>query len=332
MNDAMKSPHILVSSVNNPRYLRRLKWIFAIGFVLALIAGGYIEFYLRRPMGGGPAGPTVDQLSFQTPWTEKEVLLLGFGDSIAAGLGADPPHQLLSRIERNPVDEFDDMKEISLSKVIPNLSSFNAAVSGSTSIEHLQWIDSKIAVQSEGLFGIIVLTTGGNDLIHNYGYTPPREGAMYGATLAQAKPWIENFEDRFDQILDRITAKFPGGCAIFVANIYDPTDGDGDAENAGLPAWPGGLEVHGAYNKVIEKVVATRSNVHLVDMHQLFLGHGIHCRKFWRRHYDASDPHYWYFTNLEDPNDRGFDALRRAYLIEMAKVLPNRFELTSSSP
>jgi hypothetical protein len=34
------------------------------------------------------------------------------------------------------------------------------------------------------------MTTGGNDLIHWYGATPPREGAMYGASLAQAQPWI----------------------------------------------------------------------------------------------------------------------------------------------
>lgn len=42
--------------------------------------------------------------------------------------------------------------------------------------------------------------------------------------------------------------------------------------------------------------------------------------KRWRRHYRAEDPHYWYFGNLEDPNDRGYDALRRLFLIEIAGV------------
>ncbi|MBC8117927.1 MAG: hypothetical protein H7062_26345 [Candidatus Saccharimonas sp.] len=41
-----------------------------------------------------------------------------------------------------------------------------------------------------------------------------------------------------------------------------------------------------------------------------FLGHGIHCT------------HYWYWDNLEDPNDRGYDAIRRLFLIEMARILP----------
>ena len=32
-------------------------------------------------------------------------------------------------------------------------------------------------------------------------------------------------------------------------------------------------------------------------------------------------PHYWYFNNLEDSNDRGYDAIRRLFLNEMVKVL-----------
>ena len=52
-------------------------------------------------------------------------------------------------------------------------------------------------------------------------------------------------------------------------------------------------------------------------MHAEFLGHGIHCRKFWTKHYRAGDPHYWYYFNLEDPNDRGYDALRRLMLLKM---------------
>ena len=31
-------------------------------------------------------------------------------------------------------------------------------------------------------------------------------------------------------------------------------------------------------------------------------------------------PHYWYAENLEDPNVRGYDAIRRLFLIEIAKV------------
>jgi len=68
--------------------------------------------------------------------------------------------------------------------------------------------------------------------------------------------------------------------------------------------------------------VAKYAHVHGVNLHETFLGHGIHCRQFWRAPYRAEDPHSWYFTNLEDPNDRGYDAIRRLFLIEMAKVVP----------
>ena len=167
--------------------------------------------------------------------------------------------------------------------------------------------------------GIVVITTGGNDLIHNYGRTPPLERAMYGATLAQAKPWIENFGQRLEAIMQGINNRFPAGCQIFLANIYDPTDEVGDIQRAGLPAWSEGAEVLDAYNDAIRLCVQKHPNMHLIDFHASFLGHGIHCVQFWTKHYDAQDPHYWYFTNLEDPNERGYDAIRRLFLNEIVK-------------
>jgi hypothetical protein len=64
-------------------------------------------------------------------------------------------------------------------------------------------------------------------------------------------------------------------------------------------------------------VAAKHKTVHVVPVHETFLGHGIHCRQFWRANYDWRDPHYWYFENIEDPNDRGYDALRRIFLGEI---------------
>jgi hypothetical protein len=52
----------------------------------------------------------------------------------------------------------------------------------------------------------------------------------------------------------------------------------------------------------------------------MFRGHGIHSAQFWSAHYDAKDPHYWYYVNLEDPNERGYDVIRRLFLIQIAKT------------
>ncbi|MCX7424097.1 MAG: SGNH/GDSL hydrolase family protein, partial [Planctomycetia bacterium] len=231
-------------------------------------------------------------------------------------------HSYFGRLVENPDDELPDVDGICLRAVLPNLTVKNLAVSGTTSLEHVEILRDRLDPREQDTFGLVVMTTGGNDLIHNYGRTPPREGAMYGATLEQARPWIEAFEKRLHEMIDLIEQRFPGGCLIFLADIYDPSDGVGDAASAGLPEWKDCLAIHGAYNDVIRRVAEARPSVRLVPMHEVFLGHGIHCAQPWREHYRREDAHYWYATNLEDPNDRGYDAIRRVFLIEMAKAAP----------
>lgn len=307
---------------------RRRRVVVRVIAALIVLGSGlaYRYFWLERPVGSGPAGPTVERARFETEWTTRPVLLVGLGDSVTAGFGASSRRSYFHRLVSNPPDEFPAMQGVCLSRVLPNLEAQNLALSGTTSLECLQMLIPKLPEQDDQTIGIIVLTTGGNDIIHNYGRTPPREGAMYGATFEQAQPWIANFRQRLHTILDEIDARFPAECHVFLADIYDPTDGVGDAENAGLPQWSDGLKIIRAYNQIIEETVAERDNVYLVGMHDAFLGHGIHCAKFWSQHYDASDPHYWYFDNLEDPNDRGYDALRRLFLQRMAAVLPDKLE------
>ena len=306
------------------RSRRRLLRLCVFGLLLVTAVLGYRYFWLGRPLGHGPAGPMVARETFGRVWSDRKVVLLGFGDSVTAGYGATPGHSFFDRLVRNPDDECSDLRGVCLSAVLPNLEPHNLGLSGSTSLEHLDILLKRVPEFDADTFGLIVLTTGGNDVIHNYGRTPPREGAMYGATLEQAQPWIANFDERLETMLNQLRERFPGGCHFFLANIYDPTDEDGDTINAGLPRWPEGLSVLKAYNDVIARCAMRREDVELIDMHREFLGHGIHCRQFWHRHYCAADPTYWYFDNLEDPHDRGYDAIRRLLLIQMSRVVPKR--------
>ena len=299
---------------------KRLIAILAVGIVLVGAALFYLFVRFVHPVGHGPAGPTVPRDQFSRPWTDRPVLLIGIGDSVTAGFGARKGYGYFDRLVKNPPDEFIDMNGICLSAVMPKLQFTNLAISGSTSLEHVERELPHLVTAGSNTFGIVVLTTGGNDLIHNYGRTPPREQAMYGASLEQAKPWIENFDRRLDLMINEITARFPGGCWIFLANIYDPTDGAGDIKHTVLPDWPDGLKILSDYNEIIRKCANTHTNVQLVNLHDAFLGHGIHCAQFWTKHYDLKDPHYWYFVNLEDPNERGYDAIRRLFLNEMATL------------
>jgi lysophospholipase L1-like esterase len=316
----LRSPDATPRDLLRRRRQRRLIWLFGIGGVLVLLAAAYVHYFLYLPMGSGPGGPAVPLGPFETVWTQRPVLLVGIGDSVTAGLGSSRGKSYFQRLCENPPDEFADMQGRSLARVLPNMRALNIAVSGSTSLNHVDHIRSRLPKQDADVFGLVVMTTGGNDLIHWYGRSAPREGAMYGATLTQAQPWIANYERRLESMFSQIESRFPGGCAIFVADIYDPSDGLGDPESTwALPAWPDCLAIHRAYNAALARVAAKHPVVHVVPVHDAFLGHGIHCRQFWRRNYDSADPHYWYYENIEDPNDRGYDALRRLFLNEIVR-------------
>jgi len=300
---------------------RRIIRLVITGAVLfgVVLAGGH--FWLARPVGEGPAGPPVPEEPFGAVWSTRQVILLGLGDSVTAGYGAAKEKSYIARLASNPPDEFPDMQGRCLGVVLPQLRVYDCAVSGSNSFQHEEHQIRELTPFPREAFGIVAMTTGGNDLIHWYGRKPPAEGAMYGADLAQAKPWIENFERRLDGMLVNISALFPGGCAIFLANIYDPSDGGADPRLAGLPLWKDATAILAAYNEVIARCAARHENVCLVDIHQLFLGHGVRCSQFWRSFYHREDPHYWYFGNIEDPNERGYDALRRIFLLKIIEKL-----------
>jgi lysophospholipase L1-like esterase len=298
---------------------KRLIVLLLVGVGLIASAAGYIEFHFHLPEGVGPAGPAVPSEEFAQPWTQRKILLLGVGDSVTAGFGAGQGRSYFDRLAANPADEFEDMRGRSLASVLPNLKARNIAVSGSDSLQHVRLLAEKLDQQPDDVFGLVVMTSGGNDLIHWYGRSPPREGAMYGATLEQAGPWIANFENRLAEMFAFLQARFPGGCRIFIADIYDPSDGRGHPEAAGLPPWPDVLAVHAAYSDALRRAAGRHACVRVVPVYDAFLGHGVHCRKFWGDHFRAGDPHYWYATNLEDPNNRGYDAIRRVFLNEILK-------------
>jgi lysophospholipase L1-like esterase len=283
-------------------------------------------------MGQGPAGPAISHVAFNKVWNSRPVLLVGIGDSVTAGFGAEHGRSYFDRLVRSPLGDSDDLLGTDLSSVFPNLRATNLSMSGSTSPQHLRIQIPKLVRQPTNVLGIVVMTIGGNDLIHNYGKTPPSEGAMYGAAFEQTKPWITNFANRLETIIEKTLASFPGGCEIFLANIYDPTDGIGDIRKAGLPDWPDGFKMHGEYNRIIADAARRHQQIHLVDIYSAFLGHGIHCRQFWRQHYDRADPHYWFHANLEDPNDRGYDALRRLFLNKMIETFAAKAPADTSEP
>lgn len=277
----------------------------------------WLVFRLPAPMGSGPAGPEVDAAAFEHSWSNRNIILMSMGDSVSTGYGAPPGHGYFGLIRKNANATYPEMAGVELQAVLPNIEVLRRATNSSNSIAHLRTIRN-LPVYSEDRFGIVCMTTGGIDLIHAYGKSDPVEGAMYGASVSQANPWISNFRTRLDDMMLTLTSKFPGGCIVMLATIYEPTDTVGDIENAGpmfwMPAWPDGKEIHAAFNDALRDCAQRHPHVYLVDMYEVMLGHGIHCRDRDNPHYDADDPSYWFYINLEDPNRRGYDAIRRVFL------------------
>lgn len=316
---------------------KQAKWwqvrpLFAL--VLVLLTGGCLTLckVAGRPQGSGPAGGLVEETDFGRSWGTGPVLLVGMGDSVVTGFGAGEGRGFFDMLQVQPKDDDPALKGCTLAAVYPGLRSMNLAVNSTNSAYHQLVQLRQLPVQDAQTRGIVVLSTGGIDLIHSYGSELPRDGALYGANWEEGQRYAGLFRARLEALLDVLAAKFSGGCDVFVMTIFDPTDGVGDIENAGmllrlikpLPAWPEGLRIHGLFNQHIREAAAARSFVHVVDVHAAMLGHGLHCTDKANPYYRREDPTYWYYVNLEDPNERGYDAIRREFLREMARVLAPR--------
>ncbi len=314
---------------------RRLRWysirtgfLVAISLGLLLLWGAFRHYH--APMGSGPAGPAVPSTAFNEPWSQRDVLLVGIGDSVVTGFGAPKGFGFFDMLSANPREDEPDMQGKNLHRVLPHLQVLKLAMNSTSSGDHLRSQLGLLSRQREGVFGIVAVSTGGIDLIHDYGAQPPRDEALYGATWDVGKELADKFRGRLDQLLDDITSRFPGGCEIFIATIFDPTDGVGDIERTDpllrvvkpLPPWPDGLRIHGAFNDHIRAAARARKNVHVVEVYELLLGHGLHAGDTANAHYHSGDPTTWLYYNVEDPNQRGYDAIRRAFLLGIIDAVP----------
>ncbi|MCK5000432.1 MAG: SGNH/GDSL hydrolase family protein [Anaerohalosphaera sp.] len=302
------------------------RWRFLLVFIIFTASlGWYIDH--RKDIDSQPlqmpkndTGAVVAKTPIDSHWPDQKHVLIGLGDSITRGYGTVKELSYFNMLIKNNDYQYPDMKNEELSHVLPRMKARNFAENCSVSAEHIKYQLLRIPQYENDVRGIVVITSGGNDLIHNYGQSEPVDGAMYGCTYEQAVIWTENVKSRIRQLLQGVNEKFPGRCEIFLANLYDPTDGVGDPQHAGLPKWKDCMEVLDLMNNKIAELCDEFDNVHLVDIHSEFIGHGIHCAESWRDFYHADDPTYWFYYNLEDPNWRGYDAIRRLFWLEITKV------------
>jgi lysophospholipase L1-like esterase len=252
---------------------------------------------------------------------------LGFflvlGDSISMGAGASRPQrgftELLVRNDPTlwPTYAGKDLQTLWAGRV----EQLNLAISGSTTRDTLFALRSCIARHAGPITDdavTVTLTTGGNDLKNAIwagvvgGSGTPMEAVAttLSATLRDLEAIVKLLQDK---------KNFPGGVRVFLATVYDPSDGQGQVQTG-----HGVLHVKGLSNALGQwakgyAIFAKRYNVNLVDAHAAFLGHGFRSTPHREGPGSGRVQQDSWFADPIHPNDKGHHALREIFWKAMQK-------------
>jgi len=162
---------------SRPRKLtgRKVAFLATGGLLLVAVTAAALYFRYALPTGRGPAGPALGREAFATPWSARSILVVGLGDSVTAGFGARNGYGYFDRVVTNAPEDDAEVKGVALAAVLPNLQFTNLAVSGSTSAELIKGQLPQLPPADSNVLGIVLITTGGNDLIHNSNLEDPNE-------------------------------------------------------------------------------------------------------------------------------------------------------------
>jgi hypothetical protein len=134
------------------------------------------------------------------------------------------------------------------------------------------------------------------------------------ALRADPTPALDEFEANVDAVVVQALA-VAAEDHVYIANIYDPSDGVGDLADAITTFFPFegaenitpelALQVIEGFNAAIDSV-ATEHGLTVIDLHTHFAGHGLHANEL----APDSDPTGW-LNSVIDPNLRGAHEIRR---------------------
>jgi lysophospholipase L1-like esterase len=155
----------------------------------------------------------------------------------------------------------------------------------------------------------VVVTIAGNDV----------QGIMFNTSKTEetTENILENLGEFYDYFQDPV--RFPDGSQIYLANVYEPSDGVGQADECFY-----GLNLENVLptldyvnNATLEH--AQDRNVAWIDMRGHFLGHGFHAGDEDNAYHQADDPSLWFADDCIHPNDRGHHEIRRLMWYAIAR-------------
>jgi lysophospholipase L1-like esterase len=275
------------------------------------------------PSGDSTLGPTADTGSTRTveadpdvatwvpegwPLAEPPARVVFLGDSITAGVGATADElDYLSLLLNNDDERYPEYAGRDVSTLFGSIEAFTAGQGGATTETvidvQLPAIADTLGDRVEGptlVFG----TIGGNDVT----------SVIFGLQdLGQERERIATNVDAIAAFFQD-EERFPDGSMVFLTNVYEPLDGQGQAEECFF-----GLDLSNIredFDLLNERTLelAQASEWSWVDLHGHFLGHGHNHDDDEGPNYDAEDPSLWMKQDCIHPNNRGHHEIRRLFM------------------
>jgi lysophospholipase L1-like esterase len=243
----------------------------------------------------------------QAPFADATRVVF-LGDSITAGYGIDvDANAYANLLVHNHDSSWPESAGDDLTTRYGELEVVDVSVSGAETPDLLErQIPDLIEAIGPSAPGptLIYVTIGGNDLV--YALTEP------GGLATIADDVEANLRAMAEQLLD--PGLFPDGALLHVTNVYEPTDGEGQADECFFGLDLAGVEPVLDDTNARSLALAQELGFAWVDLRGHFRGHGFNHDLASNDWHDPDDPTLWLQDDCIHPNRRGHHELRRLFL------------------
>ncbi|MSQ02235.1 MAG: SGNH/GDSL hydrolase family protein, partial [Myxococcales bacterium] len=235
------------------------------------------------------------------------------GDSITAGNGSTKNGLAFTELlADNDDDTWPDASWLDLGGIYdppPDVvdDSRAGATTSSLVLQQLEYVTEDLGDTVAGPTAVVV-TIAGNDV---QGLIGNPEG-----TDKAVEKIVKNLGKFYDYFEDPV--RFPDGAYVYLANVYEPSDNVGQADECFF-----GLNLETVLGSLATANAATLAQaqergVAWIDMRGHFLGHGMNGDDPDNEFHDPEDPSVWFDEDCIHPNDRGHHEIRRLFWYALA--------------
>lgn len=237
------------------------------------------------------------------------------GDSITAGYGtSDDSLAYTALLQENNAEAWPGYDDQTIPSLFPTVTEWIDVSRGGATTEtelnnQLSQLSNKLDYPATGPT-IAITTIGGNDMQALILAGDDRDAEMDAVqeNLADIAAFFQN------------PGNFPDGAYLYLANVYDPSDGVGQVDGCFY-----GLDLTTVMESMYETNDRTRAlaedmGFSVVDMNGHFHGHGFYAEDDQNEYYDAADPSLWFYEDCIHPNDRGHHEIRRLFMAALQGI------------